>query len=75
MKLWWGTYDYNGIVVAANNLQDAISCIQNTEHFSRAKINPNPFGFISNTEAQAYVICNSYPITHADDYDDHQQFD
>ncbi len=68
MKLWWGTQDYNGIVVAANSLQDALSCIQKTKHFDRAKINPNSIGFINSTEVQAYVICNSNPTQH-EDYD------
>jgi hypothetical protein len=70
MKLWWGTQDYNAVVAAANNLQDAISCIQNTKHFYNAKINPNPIGFINTIEKQAYITCNSYPIQHDDEPND-----
>jgi hypothetical protein len=66
MKLWWGTHDYHGIVVAANNLQEAMSYIQKIKYFKYANINPNSIGFINSTETQAYVICNSYPVQHDD---------
>jgi hypothetical protein len=66
MKLWWGTENYHGIVVAANNLQDATSCIKKTKYFNGPQVNPNSIGFINNTEEHAYIICNSCPVQHDD---------